>query len=185
MQTKFILHGGYAKGVKQENDIFFSEILSSAPKEAKILLVYFAESDERVAGRTQDDHEQFEKNKGGRILSYEVASEQLFAEQAKTADIIYLHGGHTGRLLDALKKISNLKELFDGKIIAGDSAGANVLTTIFYSKTIGTSEGLGFIPIKIICHYLEEDKEKLEHMRSDLEILFLSEYEIRTFLIDL
>ncbi len=181
MQTKFILHGGYAKGAKQENDVFFSEILSSAPKEVKILLVYFAEPDDCVAKRNKDDLEQFEKNKGDKTISFEIASEQLFTEQAKTADIIYFHGGHTGKLLGVLKKISNLRESFDGKIIAGDSAGANVLTSVFYSKTIGVSEGLGFIPIKIICHYLEENRDKLKDIKSELETLFLSEYQLKVY----
>lgn len=185
MKTKFILHGGYSKGAKQENDAFFSEILKSAPKEARILLVYFAESDDRVVERYVEDLEQFNKNRGDKTLSFDRASEQLFVEQANTADIIYLHGGHTGKLLEALKRISDLRDLFNGKIIAGDSAGANVLCSVFYSKTIGTSEGLGFIPIKIICHYLEEDKNKLAHVRIDLETVFLPEYETKTFSINI
>lgn len=185
MKTKFILHGGYAKGDKQEDDVFFREIVSSAPKQAKILLVYFAESDDRIAKRNKYDLEQFEKNKGDKTLSYEIASEQLFTEQAKTVNIIYLHGGHTGKLLEALKKIPNLRELFKGKVIAGDSAGANVLTSAFYSQTIGVSEGLDFIPVKIICHYLEENKNKLDHIKLHLETLFLPEYKVKTFLIDI
>lgn len=184
MKTKFILHGGYAKGTKQEDDAFFSEILKNASKDAKILLVYFAESDDRVAERYADDLEQFNKNKGDKTLFFDVAIEWSFAEQAKRADIIYLHGGHTGRLLDALKRISNLRDIFGGKFIAGDSAGANVLCSAFYSKTIGVSEGLGFIPIKIICHYIEENKNKLDHIKPDMETLFLGEYETKTFLID-
>lgn len=185
MKTKFILHGGYAQGVKQEDDAFFSETVSSTPSEAKILLVYFAERDDRVANRNKDDVEQFEKNKGDRTISFEIANEQVFAAQAKRADIMYLHGGRTGKLLEALKRISNLRDLLNGKIIAGDSAGANVLCSVFYSKTIGISEGLGFIPIKIICHYFEEDKNKLEHIRIDLETLFLPEYETKSFSIDI
>lgn len=184
MKTKFVLHGGYAKGAKQEDDAFFSEILKNASKDAKILLVYFAESDDRVAERYADDLEQFNKNKGDKTLFFDVAIEWSFAEQAKRADIIYLHGGHTGRLLDALKRISNLRDIFGGKFIAGDSAGANVLCSAFYSKTIGVSEGLGFIPIKIICHYIEENKNKLDHIKPDMETLFLGEYETKTFLID-
>lgn len=49
MKTKFILHGGFAKGEKQENDAFFKEILSTAPEEVKILLVYFAKEPNRIS----------------------------------------------------------------------------------------------------------------------------------------
>jgi peptidase E len=185
METKFILHGGYAKGVKQEDDLFFSEVLSTAPREAKILLVYFAEDNERVAERTKDDIEQFEKNKGDRSLSFETATEELFPEQANTADVIYLHGGHSKKLLDALEQFPGLKKAFAGKIVAGDSAGANVLAAAFYSKSIGVQEGLGIIPIKIISHYLEENKNKLADIKPDLETLFLPEFELKTFIINI
>ena len=181
MKTKFILHGGFIPGGKQENDDFFQEILKDAPEKAKILLVYFAKESDRVAKNKEEDIGQFNKNKGNKFLSFEVATEELFPEQVKKADVIYLHGGHSGKLLEALKNFSNLKQLFAGKIIAGDSAGANVLVSAFYSQKIGASEGLGLIPIKIICHYLAENKEKLNKIKPNLETLFLLEYQVRVF----
>ena len=84
-------------------------------------------------------------------------------------------------LLDALKKYQNLKQLFDGKIVAGDSAGANVLCSVFYSMKIGVSEGFGLIPIKIISHYLEENKDKLKDIKPELETLFLPEYRFKVY----
>ncbi len=181
MKTKFILHGGFAKGAEQENDAFSSEILKSAPAKANVLLVYFAEDPARVGEKREEDIEQFEKNKGNKILLFETADKESFPEQVKGADVIYLHGGHSGKLLGALKKYPNLKELFEGKIVAGDSAGANVLTSAFYSQKIGVSEGLGLVPIKIISHYLEENKDKLNHLRPDLETLYLPEYQFKVF----
>ncbi len=185
MITKFILHGGFAKGVKQEDDVFFSNIVDSAPAEGKILLVYFAEAEERVAERHQDDLEQFAKNQGGKKLFFEMAAEEHFAEQAKTADLIYLHGGRTEKILSTLKKFPDLKQMFRGKIIAGDSAGVNVLSSAFYSKTLGPVEGLSLIPIKVICHFLEENKNKLEQIKPDLKTVYLSEFDIKTFEVDL
>ena len=181
MKTKFILHGGFTPGGKQENDDFFQEILKSAPQKVKILLVYFAKESDRIAKNKEEDIEQFNKNKGDKILSFEVATEELFPKQVKVADVVYLHGGHSGKLLDALKKFSNLKRLFAGKIIAGDSAGANVLTSAFYSQKIGVSEGFGLISVKIICHYLVENKDKLNNIKPDLETLFLPEYQFKIF----
>ena len=71
--------------------------------------------------------------------------------------------------------------MFAGKIIAGDSAGANVLASVFYSQSAGVLEGFEIIPIKIICHYVAENKDKLNGVKSDLETLFLGEYQIRVF----
>src|SRR3989344_6896921 len=111
MKTKFILHGGFAKGAEQENDAFFSEILKTAPNRAKVLLVYFAKDADRIADSKTEDVEQFNKNKGDRVLSFQVAGESSFPEQVREADIVYLGGGHSDKLLDALKKYSNLREI--------------------------------------------------------------------------
>jgi cation transport ATPase len=62
----------------------------------------------------------------------------------------------------ALKKFPNLKELLNGKIIAGESAGVNVFGKFFYSPSVDkVGEGLGILPLKIIPHYSEQYKEKL------------------------
>ena len=188
MKTTYILHGGFAKdggvGV-QKDDSFFKEIVDHAPKKTKILLVYFAEETNRVEKRRSDDLEQFNNNKGDKILSFDTAEEQTFLKQAQNADVIYLHGGHSAKLLEALKKFNDFKNVFAGKIVAGDSAGANALTSVFYSNKNGISEGLDLIPIKIITHYLEENKNKLDQIKPELETLFLSEYESKVLVIDL
>lgn len=185
MMTKFILHGGFAKGTAHENNGFFGEVLRSAPKETKILLVYFAKETEYIEKNIKEDTEQFNKNKGDRTLIFDIAREVSFSEQVQSSDVVYLHGGHSGKILDVLRKFTNLKQIFSGKIIAGDSAGANVLASGFYSQKIGVSEGLGLIPIKIISHYQELNKHKLDQIKPKLETLLLAEYQFKVFEIDL
>ena len=71
--TKFVLHGGFNKerGLVQEDDKFFQEILKDTPKDIKILLVYFAEREELVQLRIEQDKEQFNKNnKELKILNF-------------------------------------------------------------------------------------------------------------------
>ncbi|MDO8496086.1 MAG: Type 1 glutamine amidotransferase-like domain-containing protein [bacterium] len=185
MQTKFILHGGFTPGQKQENDNFFKEILRSAPEKVKVLLVYFAKEIDRIPTNKDEDIEQFNKNKGQKNLLFEVANEESFLKQVYWADIVYLHGGTSLKLLDTLKQFQNLKQLFEGKIIAGDSAGANILSAVFYSMVADdVFKGFGLIPIKIICHYSEKYKDKLGKDTSSLETLFLPEYHYKTFYIE-
>jgi peptidase E len=181
METKLILHGGFDPTGRQENDPFFKEMLRDAPNEAKVLLVYFAKEDDRVPKNREEDIEQFNKNREGKTLSFETATRDAFLEQVQQADVIYLHGGRTKKLLEGLKGFSNFGQLFHGKIVAGDSAGANVLATAFYSSTMGIGEGFGILPIKVICHYVEENKDKLAHIRPDLETLFLKSYQYKVF----
>lgn len=182
MSAKFILHGGYAERPNSENDEFFKEILKRVPQTAKILLVYFAKKKDEYERMQKEDIAQFEKNKGERDISFEVASSESFLQQVAQSDVIYLHGGNTSRLLGELKKYPNLKNLMDGKIVAGESAGAYVLSSCFYSKTEGgVFEGLGFVSVKTICHYIGENEEKLKECSDGLETLLLADYQYKVF----
>ena len=183
MKTKFILHGGFNPGqTEEDNSKFYSEILKDDPEGAKILLVCFAKDTERVSVATTKVMAEFNKNKWQKEITFEIASEESFVEQVKSADVIYLHGGRTLKLLDVLKRFPNLKELFSGKTIAGESAGANVLGKFCYSPSAGeVIECLGILPIKIIPHYSEEYRGKLDEVGQELEMLFLPEYQFKVF----
>lgn len=182
MNAKFILHGGYAGRSNAENDAFFKEIFKNAPQKIKVLLVYFAKKEDEYSKLQNEDTAQFEKNKGKHIISFEIASPKMFQQQAAMSDIIYLCGGNTSTLLRELKKHTDLKSLVDGKIVAGESAGAYALSACFYSKTAGgIFEGLGFVPAKTICHYTGENKEKLKECPEALETVLLADYQYRVF----
>ena len=185
MLTKFILHGGYADHINEKNDKFFQEILNVEKSKLKILLVYFAKDISRYNELKEKNINQFNRSKGEKDLELEVAYEDRFVEQVKNSDIVYLHGGDNLKLLKFLEKYDGLEELFRGKVIAGESAGAYVLSVCFYDK-IGERliEGLGFTPVKTICHYRGENQEKLEQCPKDLEKLLLKDYEYKVFNID-
>ena len=181
MATKFIIHGGFAGHINDQNDSFFKEMLKDTPDNPKVLLVYFAKELDRIPVNKEEDFVQFERNKRNKNISFQVADEKFFVEQIKVADVIYLHGGNTLKLLETLKKFPHLKELFTGKIIAGESAGAHALSSLFYSKNAGgVLQGLGFVPVQIICHYIGENVEKLPK-NSKLETLLLADYQYRVF----
>jgi len=147
-------------------------------------LVCFSKQDNEVSASVIKDTKQFEKNKGNKNLNFELADENNFTEQVKKADIIYLRGGRTSKLLATLKKFTNLQELLTGKIVAGESAGAYVLSTCFYSKSEkGLFSGLGFVPVKTICHYIGENAEKLDTCPKNIEKLLLKDYQYKVFMI--
>lgn len=184
MDTKLILHGGFAKGSIQESDEFFREMLKDTPNEVKILLVYFAKSysPETTPSNIIQDKIQLEKNKGEKKLDIKIASEENFEDDVKWADVIYLHGGRSINLMDTLKKFPNIIEMLAGKIVAGDSAGATVMGKYFYSrnsKEIGN--GLAILPYKIIVHHEDGAENPLADVEPELETIFLREYETRVF----
>ena len=72
--------------------------------------------------------------------------------------------------------------MLSNKIIGGDSAGANVLGQLFYSKNskeIG--EGLSILPFKIVVHYKDGTPNPLADVKPELQTIFLHEYETKVF----
>ncbi|MEK7194275.1 MAG: Type 1 glutamine amidotransferase-like domain-containing protein [Patescibacteria group bacterium] len=178
MKTKFVLHRGFNKEKEFIQDGFFQEILKDTPRNVKILLVYFAELKEYLQLRIKQCKRQFNNNKGLKNLEFKMASEENFLGGCAWADVIFLSGGRTVNLIESLKKFKNLREIFKDKIIAGDSAGVNVLGRFFYSKkTKEISEGLKILPFKIIVHYTDDMGNPLSEIEPNLETLFLHEYE--------
>ena len=182
MKTKYILHGGYAGKENKENDKFFKEILSSPEMELTILLVYFAKNKKDYKRVKSEDIRQFNRNANNKILNFKIAEKKNFIKQIKESDVIYLHGGKTSKLLKALKKYNNFSEVIKGKIIAGESAGAYVLSSYFYSKSErGYFEGLKLLPVKIICHYVGENREQLNKCSFDYKELLLRDFKFKAF----
>lgn len=178
--TKYILHGGFALGKKQQDDAFFQEMLNDLPEKAKVLLVYFAEVEDKIPLRIEQDTEELESNKGSKELEIKVASEATFEEDCRWADVIYLHGGKTVKIMESLSKFSDVPELIKGKIIAADSAGAHALGKIYYSKNSNViGNGIGILPFKIMAHYEDGMESPFSTTEPELETLLLHEYETK------
>ncbi len=183
MGTKFILHGGFTPGkTDEDNSAFYKEILKDAPEEARILLVPFAKDTDRVLGAVTKVSSELHNSKWQKSISIEVANEQDFIQQLQTADVVYFHGGTSIKLFDALQHYSGLKDALTDKTVAGESAGANVTCSFFYSpRSDVVSPGLGMLPVKIIPHYISEYEDKLSKVGTDLETVHLPEYAYKVF----
>ena len=183
MKTKFILHGGFNSQNKEENNSdFYKEILKDAPENALILLVPFAKEEDRIYLATQKVTLELNRNKWQENIMVEIANEKEFLKQLQLVNIIYFHGGVSLKLLHTLKKYPALGEMLEGKTIAGESAGANVLGKFFYSPHAdNVFEGLGILPIKIIPHYKEEYVGKLDEVGLGLKTILLPEYTFKIY----
>jgi len=180
MKTKYILHGGSALDENEMNDGFFKEILLSEKDDLKILIIPFAIGEKEF--KIDLAVSQFKKNSNGKELYFEAGKRESLEQQIKSSDIIYFIGGKTLKLLAVLADYKNLSELFKGKIVAGESAGAYVLSSCFYSESIDIcSEGLKLVPVKTICHYDGKNRDRLKNCSNDLEELILKDYEFKNF----
>lgn len=184
MKTKYILNGGFSsEKVDIDTSDFYKEICKDAPEDAKVLIVLFAKDDpERIRLAIPKITSAFEANKGQRNITIEIATEEDFISQVQSADIVYFTGGVSVKLFEALKKYPNLEEALLGKTIAGESAGAIVFCKYFYSpQANAVFEGLGYLHVKIIPHYVKEYEGKLDNVAPELEAVLLPEYEFRVF----
>lgn len=183
VHTKFILHGGFnPEQLNEDNYAFYEEILRDASDDAKILLVPFAKDTDRISVAIAKVSKRFEEVRGTKNISISVATEEGFINQIKNSDIVYFHGGVSLKLLNTLKQYPDIKTFLQGKVVAGESAGANVLCKLFYSpRAEGVFEGLGLLPIKIIPHYKDGDVVKLDGTDPALEVLLLPEYQFKVF----
>jgi peptidase E len=185
--TKFILHGGFTSADNEFNRTFYREMSSGVPDGGIVLLVYFACDDEGREEKLEQDKERILARAEGRVLNVQVATRENFIEEVRAADAIYMRGGSTKKLMAALKEHPEFAEAIKGKVVSGSSAGAYVLATYYYSSSDHVvREGLGIVPIKVICHYQSEHRDfqnkedPVEVMRKygkELKIIVLKDYE--------
>lgn len=183
MKTTYILHGGSAQHVNTKNDMFFKEILDRTGLDnIKILLVHFAGLSERAKQNKERDSAQFERNKDNKKTTIQIATKKEFIKQLSWADVVYFGGGTTVKLLKEIKGYKNLKKYLEGKVVAGESAGANFLATLCYSKSGGGMiKGLGILPVFVYPHFEKDSTLPDLEIPNSLERLLLANYEYKIF----
>ena len=182
MKTKYVISGGNAKHNNAENDDFFKEILKDTPEELSVLIVMFARKGEGVERSYETAKQMFERNKSSKKILYSNALHSKLAQQIKDAHVVYIHGGENLAFIHEMRQYPDFAAQIKGKIIAGESAGTYLLSSVFYSKTIGRlEEGLGILPIKVICHFAGLHEEKLDSVSSDLKKVLLKDYQYKVY----
>ena len=192
--TKYILVGGYVNNALDEGKAFYEELVNGIDKKpVKILDCVFArpvDSWDDCINKDNFFFSKFIKN-----FELELADPIRFTEQVKNSDVIFLRGGFTSALMDLLSKdMSWIKEI-EGKVIAGTSAGGEVIAKYYHVLSSSrTGDGLGLLPIKFIPHWKSEhfDGEKqnidfdkslkeLKEYKEELPVYTLKEGEFKVF----
>ncbi len=178
--TKYILHGGVTKGADPMNDSFFQEVTRESAGKTRILLNYFARKPEEYEQSAKEDKKRFLENSPHTDVEFDIADPHRLAEQLERCPIMYIKGGNTPLLLKLLSHAQDFRKCINGRVIAGVSAGVNVLSAYYWSNhNTRIMEGLGILNIKVICHFHPEDNEivkKLLSYKEDLPLLTLPEY---------
>ena len=194
MSTKYILVGGYVNKASDGGKAFYDELVKGFDKKpVKILDCMFARYEKDWPETFAKDQELFSKY----IKDFELklASVENFIEEVKESDVIFLRGGYTTMLMDFLNKDKSWINYLDGKVVAGTSAGGEVIAKYYHIlKSNKKGDGFGFVPIKFIPHWksdffdgekqnLDYDKilEELKDYKEDVEIIVLKEGEFKVF----
>lgn len=187
--TKFILHGGFTRKDNELNHAFHEEFVRDIPDGGTVLHVYFA-------SRSNDTSEVFEEHRkniaaraNDKNLDFLFAAKEDFLDQISQSDAIQLHGGSTNKLLAVLRTYPDLKPLVENKTVAGSSAGAYALARFGASHSEETvREGLGLVPLRVVCHYESPDLppkaasvSALKNTAQDLELVLLKDFEWKVF----
>lgn len=183
MATKYILHGGNAQDVNDQNTAFFREILNGHNQHVNILLVQLAAVPEKQDIYKQRHVAQFERANDSHQLKYQVAEITELHSQLAWADVVYFSGspGGTVRLLEAIGNDKDLEQNIQEKTVAGESAGANFFSAYCYSRSGGVLKGTGIVPVNLIAHYEVGDERYMNDMDNDFPLVKLRNYEFQVF----
>lgn len=179
--AKYILHGGRTSIPSEDNKQFFNEMITGLEEPITVLCVYFARNRDEWLKLFEQDKIVFSKASPHKKYRFSLAEDnkEKFIQQIKITDIVYIRGGRTALLAEALRNVKDLKDLFKDKIIGGSSAGANILSKYYYSISEDCiREGLGILPIKVFCHYSKDKVEKLNKLKNyneDLKVYTIPE----------
>ncbi len=193
--TKYILVGGYIHKAKDGGKAFCDELVKgfNIGKPVIILDCMFGRSKDSWENYLKEDNELFSKYINN--FKLELALPENFTEQVKKSDIIFLRGGYVSTLFEILNKDNSWINELDGKVLAGTSAGAEVIAKYYHVlSTHRTGDGFGILPIKFIPHWKSESFEDnkqdinyekvindLTNYKEDLPILTLSEGEFKVY----
>lgn len=189
--TTYLLHGGGTSKESSENDRFFAQLTELVDKpEVKILLCYWSRNSDEWEKLQARDIAKILKNTRKRV-SFHVVKDQadLFA-QIDSTDTLFVAGGDADLLEPFYKDLTALKDKLDGKVYAGSSMGAFLVSEQYVlsndnqdSDTV--HKGVGLLPIQTLCHWNVEDKKAmklslLKESKPDLPILTLDECQFVT-----
>ncbi len=188
--TKYILHGGFTTAENPSNDAFYREFVRDIPDDGTILVVYFASREEKeIPEKFKNHKKRIQVQSEGKDFHFVMATQEGFISQIEKSDAICFYGGSTNKLLEILRTYPNLRPLFTGKTIAGSSAGAYALARFGPSHhEEKVREGLGIVPVRIVCHYessvLPPNEKAVSMLRNtapESELVFLKDFEWKIF----
>lgn len=191
--TTYILHGGENSRQVSSNEQFWKQLTNLVEGDAaNVLICPWARKMSEWQRIYDRDSEQIKlhSNKKHLTINLMKSSEDL-TKKNNFYQVVFMVGGEQEFLEPYVSKLNQIKDHFEGKVIAGSSMGAFMIGAHYILSADGQSKdtivrkGLGLLPTNVLCHWNIEPikNEKLTALRkaSDFPILTLNECEFVTF----
>ncbi len=152
--VKYILNSGGTRNYPDRAKKFFTEIVTGLGDKPRILICCFAQPREDWEQKfVQDKNTLFNLFPEGIQPVLEMAFPSTFEGQIENSDAVYIHGGDDHLLQYWLRQFDTPK-IWDGKVVATNSASSNALSKHFWTCDWRQNmDGLGILPIKFLAHY--------------------------------
>lgn len=152
--TKYILNSGGLRNNPEGHKKYLAEIVKDLGNNPKILLCFWAQKREDWEMAFAEKSESLNTlMPDGVKANFSMAIPSEFAGQVENNDAIVIYGGDDVLIKYWLSQF-DLEKIFEGKVIAGSSAGADVLVKYFWAcDWRQCMDGLGIINIKFVAHY--------------------------------
>lgn len=152
---KYLILSG---GKPMERASWVQALLAHAGREARVALCMFAGDDETIQQAMVSGLKAIIADAAEvPDISFKVFTAENFKEVSEWANVIVIPGGDPAKLKKELEPHGNLMELWDGKTIAGSSAGADIMCKRYvYLQDKTFAEGFGWVQANFIPHWQSE-----------------------------
>jgi peptidase E len=152
--TKYVLNSGGLKNQPERSKKYLAEIVKGLGDKPNILVCLFAQPREDWETKFQQYYDGFFKMMpDGVKADFSLAAPDTFEDQVAISDIIYFHGGDDHLLKYWMSKF-DIPRLWEGKVVAGSSAGSDFLCKSHWSCDWRQClDGLGILPVKFLPHF--------------------------------
>lgn len=188
LAKKFILVGGYPHKASDGGKAFYESLVKDFSEPVKVLVCLFARPKDNWEKAFLQDKNFFSTNIPNIKIEVKLATEENFKEELKWCNSIYFRGGDID-LVSTMSRYSGWENNLGGKVVAGSSMGAYMLSKYYFDITTNMiKNGTGITDTKVIVHWKselpeykntkwEEGFKQLENHRDDLPIYKLAEGE--------
>lgn len=137
--------------------------------EVKLAFCIFAQPVNDRSATHGRNEEMFNLFKDKRKIAYKTMTPENFTDVSKWADVIYIPGGNPYILHDQIVKSGDTSKLWDGKIIAGSSAGADLFCANYiYLQDKTFNHGLDWVNVTCIPHWRNDFENRYTDLDWDL-----------------